>query len=42
MFERSDRAYRRLREDSDAWDEMESERREVEGTQADGLGDDYA
>lgn len=42
MFERSDRAYRRLREDSDAWDEMESERREVEGAQADGLGDDYA
>ena len=42
MFEQSDRAYRRLREDSDAWDEIEAERQEIEGTQADGLGDEYA
>lgn len=42
MFEQSDRAYRRLREETDAWDEMESERQEIERTQADGLGDEYA
>mgnify|MGYP000471044199 CR=1 FL=1 len=41
MFEQSDRAYRRLREDEDAWNEMESERENIEGTQADGLGDEY-
>ena len=37
MFEQSDRAYRRLREDSDAWDEIEVERQEIEGTQAEGF-----
>jgi hypothetical protein len=37
MFEQSDRAYRRLREDSDAWDEIEAERQEIEGTQAEGF-----
>ena len=42
MFEQSDRAYRRLHEDSDAWNEIEAERQEIEGTQADGLGDEYA
>ena len=37
MFEQSDRAYRRLHEDSDAWDEIEAERQEIEGTQAEGF-----
>ena len=37
MFEQSDRAYRRLREDSDAWDEIEAERQEIEGTRAEGF-----
>jgi Ribbon-helix-helix protein, copG family. len=42
MFNHSDRAYRRLRGDTEAWDEIETERDEIEGTQADGLGDEYA
>ena len=42
LFEQADRAYRRLREDSAAWDEVEAEREEIEGTQADGLGDEDA
>ena len=37
LFEQSDRAYRRLREDSDAWDEIKAERQEIEGTQAEGF-----
>jgi len=41
LFEQSDRAYRRLRSDSDAWEDVETERNDVEGTQADGLGDQY-
>jgi predicted CopG family antitoxin len=42
LFAQADRAYQRLREDSEAWDEIEAERREIEGTQADGLGEEYA
>lgn len=42
LFDQADRAYQRLREDSDAWKEVEKERQEIEGTQADGLGDEYA
>lgn len=38
LFDQADRAYQRLREDPEAWDEIERERREIEGTQADGLG----
>lgn len=40
LFDQADQAYRRLREDSGTWDEVEAERREIEGTQADGLGND--
>ena len=42
LFEQADRTYRRLREKSEAWEEVETERQEIEGTQADGLGDEYA
>jgi len=36
------RAYRRLHEDSDAGDEIEAERQEIEGIQADSLRDECA
>lgn len=42
MFNQSDRAYKRLREDTESWNEVGAERDEIEGTQADGLGDEYA
>lgn len=42
LFEQSDRAYRQLREDEEAWADVEEERQEIEGAQADGLGDEYA
>ncbi|MFB6280100.1 MAG: hypothetical protein ABEK75_11400 [Salinibacter sp.] len=40
LFDQADQAYRRLRKDADAWEEAEAERQEIEGTQADGLGDE--
>jgi predicted DNA-binding ribbon-helix-helix protein len=42
LFNQANRAYRRLRNDGADWDEVEAERQEIEGTQADGLGDEYA
>ena len=42
LFDQSDRAYQRLRDDEDAWTEVEEERRDLEGTQADGLGENNA
>jgi predicted CopG family antitoxin len=42
LFNQSDRAYQRLRDDEDAWTEVEEERRDLEGTQADGLGENNA
>jgi antitoxin component of RelBE/YafQ-DinJ toxin-antitoxin module len=42
LFDQADEAYRRLRADSEDWDEVEAERQEIEGTQADGLGDEDA
>lgn len=42
MFNQSDRTYQRLRQNTEAWDEIEAERDEIEGTQADGLGDEHA
>lgn len=42
MFNQSDRAYQRLRENTEAWDELEAERDEIEGTQADGVRNEHA
>jgi antitoxin component of RelBE/YafQ-DinJ toxin-antitoxin module len=42
LFNQADQAYRRLRDDTDAWTEIESERQEIEGAQADGLGEKNA
>lgn len=42
LFAQSDRAYQQLQDDEDTWNEVEEERRDLEGTQADGLEDEYA
>lgn len=42
LFEQADRAYGQLRENEEAWSDVEDERKEIEGAQADGLGDEYA
>jgi len=42
LFDQADQAYRRLREDAEAWADIEGDRDEIEGTQADGLGDEHA
>jgi antitoxin component of RelBE/YafQ-DinJ toxin-antitoxin module len=42
LFDQADQVYRRLREDAEDWADIEAERNEIEGTQADGLGDEHA
>lgn len=37
LFDQADRAYGALQEDEKAWDELQHEREEIEGTLADGL-----
>ena len=40
LFEQADQSYRRLRENEGEWNEVEQERADIEGTQADGLEED--
>lgn len=39
LFDEANAAYRTLREDEQAWEEVEEERSNLESTLADGLGD---